>query len=399
MRNHAIRALSTLAAAAFLLLAPHSADAKLGSGSESETNRFSFHPSLRIGAMADSNVGLDDDDPDRDLGLSFFPRVELGYQGHWFDLGADLGADIRRYVDRDSPSEEFFRVGGFAEFGLMPGLTLRFSDAYAPTPVDLGKPEDHAANLIQTNRAVTSLRYWHALPGERELLISLQGTRLDSESFSAEMGSGIVDDDFHADFWEGALLAEVQSPLTDGTSVFLRTHARYRSFDDSSASDFGDVAVIVGMRTHWFKNVDFDFSGGYGRLALDSVSNQKNRFLGQANLRYRFPDGTTLRLSFANQNTADIVGNDFVEMTGRIGAERRFGERTSASVEVFFSRFENEIWDTGANLFGGVETRIRRQVTRRTQVELAYRYWDNQGDYEIDDFSQHHIKLLFTYRH
>jgi len=399
MRYHAIRALSTLAAVAFLLLASHSADAELGSGTEADPNRFSFHPSIRITAAADSNVELHDDDSEGDLGLFFFPRVELGYQGRWFDLGADLGADIRRYVDPDSPSEEFFRVGGFAEFGLMPGLTLRFSDAYAPTPVDLGKPEDHAANLVQTNRAVVNLRYWHELPGERELVISLQGTRLGSESFSAEVGNGIVDDDFHADFWEGALLAEVQSPLTDHTSVFLRTHARYRSFEDSSASDFGDLAVLVGMRTHWFQNVDFDFSGGYGRIAFDSGSDQKNRFLGQANVRYRLSDGTTLRLSFANRNTADIVGNDFVEMTGRIGAERRFGERTAASLDVFLSRFENETWDSGANVFGGVEARIRRQLSRRTQLSLAYRYWDNRGDYETDDFSQHHVNLLFTFRH
>jgi len=396
-----MRSISCLAAVAALLLlgAPASgseSESRSGSGSETERNRFSFHPSIQVTAVADNNVRLREDDSEGDLGVFLFPRIELGYQGHWFDLGADLGADIRRYVDRDSPSDEFFRMSGFAEVGLLPGLTFRVSDDFAPTPVELGLPEDHSANLVQTNRLVAKFRYWRELPGGREMLLSLQGTRLSSESFAADIGNGVIDDDFHADFWEGALLGEVQSPVSDRTSGFLRTHLRYRTFDDSSASDFGDLAILLGLRTHWFRNVDFEVAGGYGLIAFDSGS--KNRFLGQANLRYRIADGTTLRLSFVNRNTADIVGNDFVESTGKIGLERRFGERTAASVELFLSRINNEVWDSGANLFGGAETRVRRQLTRRTQLELAYRYWNNAGDYSSDDFSQHQLSLVFSYR-
>jgi hypothetical protein len=396
-----MRSISHLAAAAALLLfgAPASgseSESRSGSGSETERNRFSFHPSIQVTAVADNNVRLREDDSEGDLGVFFFPRIELGYQGHWFNLGADLGADIRRYVDGASPSDEFFRMSGFAEVGLLPGLTFRVSDDFTPTPVELGKPEDHSANLVQTNRLVAKFRYWRELPGDREMLLSLQGTRLISESFAADVGNGVIDDDFHADFWEGALLGEVQSPVLDRTSAFLRTHLRYRTFDDSSASDFGDLAVLLGLRTHWFRNVDFEVAGGYGLIAFDSGS--KNRFLGQANLRYRIADGTTVRLSFVNRNTADIAGNDFVESTGTIGVERRFGERTAASIELFLSRINNEVWDSGADLFGGAETRVRRQLSRRTQLELAYRYWNNAGDYSSDDFSQHQLSLVFSYR-
>jgi hypothetical protein len=396
-----MRSISHLAAAAALLLfgAPASgseSESRSGSGSETERNRFSFHPSIQVTAVADNNVRLREDDSEGDLGVFLFPRIELGYQGHWFNLGADLGADIRRYVDGASPSDEFFRMSGFAEVGLLPGLTFRVSDDFTPTPVELGKPEDHSANLVQTNRLVAKFRYWRELPGDREMLLSLQGTRLISESFAADVGNGVIDDDFHADFWEGALLGEVQSPVLDRTSAFLRTHLRYRTFDDSSASDFGDLAVLLGLRTHWFRSVDFEVAGGYGLIAFDSGS--KNRFLGQANLRYRIADGTTVRLSFVNRNTADIAGNDFVESTGTIGVERRFGERTAASIELFLSRINNEVWDSGADLFGGAETRVRRQLSRRTQLELAYRYWNNAGDYSSDDFSQHQVSLVFSYR-
>jgi hypothetical protein len=399
MRWDATHSISRLAAALLLLVgfaAGAESESGGGFGSETDRNRFSFHPSIRVTTAADSNVRLREDDSEGDIGMFFFPRVELGYQGSWFDLGADLGADIRRYVDSDSPSDEFFRTSGFAEVGLISGLTFRLSDAFVPTPVELGRPEDHSANLVQTNRIVAGFRYWRELPGGREMRLSLQGTRHSSESFAADIGNGTIDENFHADFWEGALLAEVQRLLANRTSVFARTHLRYRTFDDSSASDFGDLAVLIGVRTHWFRNVDFDFAGGYGLLAFDSGS--KHRFLGQANLRYRRSDGTILRLSVANRNTADIVGNDFIETTGKIGLERRFGERTAASVDLFLSRIDNEVWDSGANVFGGVEASFRRQLWRRTQLELAYRYWDNGGDYGRDDFSQHQVSLIFSYR-
>jgi hypothetical protein len=399
-RNAPNELLLAIVAAVWLLVAPAAwadADPAGGANAETEHNRLSFHPSIQVTGVADSNVELaDGDESEGDLGAFLLPRVELGYQGRWFNLGADLAADIRLYADNSSPSDEFFRLSGFGELGLMPGLTLRLSNAWVPTPVNLGLPEDHAANLIQSNRAVVDLSYWRPLPAGREMRLSFQGTRLDSESFRTEVGDGLFDDDFHADYWEGSVVAELQSPLYQGTSGFFRTDARYRSFDDSTASDFGDVNVLLGVRTHWFGSVDFDIASGVGFVDFDSGSTL--RILGQSNIRYRMPDGTTLRLSVVNRNTADIVGNDFMETSGRIALERRFGERTAASVELFLSRFDNEMWDSGANLYGGVETRIRRQLTRRTQLAFLYRYWDNGGDYETDDFTQHQATLVFTYR-
>jgi hypothetical protein len=392
--SHSIARLA--AAAACLLLAAPAARADLASGSEGQQNRFSFHPSIQITSVGDNNVRLKSKNRDGDVGMFMVPRVELGYQGAWFDLGADLGADIRAYTDSSSPSDEFFRLNGFAEFGLLPGLSTIISNSYVPTPVYLGRPEDHSANLVQTNRVVASVNVWRELPFSGEMLLSFQGAHHISEAFAAEIGPGVFADDFHANFWEGSMLWELQAPLFGRTTGFVRSHARYRTFDDSTASNFGDFSLLIGARTDWFRSFDFDFALGYGMLGFDT--GKKNRFLGQANLRYRMAGGTTLRFSFVNRNTADIIGNDFVETTGKLAIERRFGERTAASVEIFLSRFNNEAWDTGANIFGGVEAKIRRQLTRRMQLELIYRYWDNRGDYSIDDFRQDQVSLRFTYR-
>jgi hypothetical protein len=362
---------------------------------EPEEYRVSIHPSIRVTTNADDNVDLEENG-DGDIGFFFFPRVELGLQGRWLHVGADLGADVRQYVQDSSPSDVFLRFGGFAEVGVEPGLSVRISDAYAPTPVELGRPLDHAANLVQTNRFAASVRLWQELPNESELSLVVQATRLTSESFSADVGGGVVDDDFHADFWEGSFLSEFHVPLSDTISGFARASTRFRSFDDSSASDFGDLALLFGVSTQWWGNVDFDAAIGYGRIAFEDGG--KNRFIGEAKLRYRISDGTTLRFAFDQRNTADIAGNDFTETTGRIDLERRFGERTAASVAVFLTRTNNESWKAGANLFGGVEARVRRQITRRTQLELMARHWSNAGDYSSDDFNQNQISLIFSYR-
>jgi len=311
-------------------------------------------------------------------------------------MGADLGLDLRGYRKDESPDDVFLRFGGFAELGLLPGLTVRVSDAYAPTPVDLGKPLDHTSNLVQTNRAALSLRHWSEIPNDRELTLALQLTRHTSEGFSTDVGNGVIDDNFHADFWEYSAMGEFHSPVTENMSGFLRAHTRWRSFDESNASNFADLSVLVGISTQWWESVDFDFAVGIGRLAFEDHGQM--RFIGEANARYRVSDGTTLRLALYQRNTADIVGNEFAESTGRFDVERRFGERWSASLALFITRLNDDAWSSGSNLFGGLEATARHQLTRRGQLELKYRHWENAGGYSSDDFRQNQITLGFTYR-
>ena len=42
---------------------------------------------------------------------------------------------------------------------------------------------------------------------------------------------------------------------------------------------------------------------------------------------------------------------------------------------------------------------MRRQLTRRTQVRISYRYWDNQGDYEVDDMQQNRLLVELNLRY
>jgi hypothetical protein len=123
-----------------------------------------------------------------------------------------------------------------------------------------------------------------------------------------------------------------------------------------------------------------------------------HRFVGEGSLRYRLPNGWTWRVSAANRFVTDLSGNTFVETTGRMGFEKHFGERISASVAAFVSRLENEASNAPENLFGGAEIRIQSRIGRHTVVAVTYRYWDNAGDYAADDFNQDRVALEFFYR-
>ena len=65
--------------------------------------------------------------------------------------------------------------------------------------------------------------------------------------------------------------------------------------------------------------------------------------------------------------------------------------RTAAGVNVFLTRYDSNTLGSGSNLFGGAQIQVRRQLTRHTQVRISYRFWDNQGDYKVDDMQQNRL--------
>ncbi len=365
---------------------------------EGEGRRFSIHPSLTILGVADDNVFSQENGRSSDVGVWISPRVELGYQGRVLEAGADLGADIRRYLNHSSLAKEFFRVNAFGELGLLPGLSLRVSNKFVPQPVELGRPENDTDNLIQSNRTVVRLRYVRELPGRREIEASIQGTRFTTESFEAIVPGTGPKGDFHADYWEGAAFLEVKNGLGRRSSAFARTQFQHRVFDETPLSDHSNISLLVGLRSQWSRNLETEIAGGWGLIAFSHRPNVP-RFLGRGHVRYQLPGGWTWKLSVRNKFTADIAGNDFVETSARTGLEKRLGERTSASLSFFLTRVENETWNQGANLFGGGEFRLRRQLNRRIQAVLSYRHWRNGGDYDVDDYRKNTVSLELSYRH
>jgi hypothetical protein len=373
-------------------------------GAEGKEGQFSFSPSVNIATVVDDDLFLTEDDKKSTFGVWVQPRLELSYRTETLDLGADLGADLRRYADYYSDlADEFWRMSGHAQVGLLPGLTFRVANAFVPTSVELGLPPDQGVNMLQTNRTDSELRYWRALPGEREISFGARGTRFMSDDYTEDRpGSGgtvILDDDFNADYWGGTGYAEYREPLGTRTAAYARAETGYRSFDESSRSNNLDYTLLVGVHSQRFRNAEIDLAGGYGQIRFDSLGTQP-RIVGRGSLRYRFPHDWTFRLGANHLSSADLLGNSALETTGSIGLEKRFEEgRTSAAVNLFLTRYDSDSLGTGANLFGGAEVKLRRQLTRRTQIGIGYRYWDNQGDYEADDMQQNRLLIDLNFRY
>ena len=371
-----------------------------GAAAEDQEKRFTIHPSLQLTWVVDDDPYLDDGN-ETEVGYWFAPKVELGYRAESYELGMELGGDIRRYWHDDSLSEAFWRIRATGEAGILPGLTVRFSEAYTPQPERIAAPGDETRNLIQTNQVDAEIRYWRELPERRELLMTFRGSHFSGEKFDATLltdGGGIVPfTDFRPDHWEGAADLEVQTPFGARTSLYSRVQLRYRTFSESVVTDQGEVILLVGARTRRFRNIELDAAIGWGLIAFKSRDSVR-RFVGEGSLRYRLPNGWSWRVSAANRFVLDASGHNFVETTGRMGIQKFISDLVSVSLAAFVSRLENDAWGTAENLFGGGEVRLRGQIARYTQLSLTYRHWVNGGDYSVDDFNQDRVALEITFR-
>lgn len=369
---------------------------------EGEPGYFSWRPSLHSALVADDNVFHEESGTDGSLGVWLAPRLELGYRTGAVELGADLGVDLRRYVSHSSAlSAELYRAVGWGEIGLRPGLSLRVSNAFVPQPVSLGLPEDEGSNLVQTNRLDGGLHWWRELPGRREIEAGLLASYFRSEEYSQVVpldgGGFAVDDDFRADYVQGLGFVEFQNPLGERTSIYVRMQGAYRAFSDSSSADHSNFSLLFGVRSSRWEGLDLGLSAGVGALGFDSFVDAL-RALGELDVAYRLPSGWTFSLAARHLMTPNLAGDDSMESSGQFNVEKRFGAATAASLRLFVTRFDGEVGADAANLFGGTELRVRRQLTRYLQLALSYRHWLNRGGFDVDDFSQNRIALELDFR-
>jgi len=351
---------------------------------EDQESRFTYHPSLLITGVGDDDPYLEERD-DGAFGSWIAPNLELGYRADFYELQADLGADVRRYLDDGGDlSEEFYRAIVNGEIGVLPGLTLRVSNAFSPQPERVSSPADATRNLQQTNQVDAEVRYWRELPGRRELLMTFRGAHFIGEDFNAvrltDGNDAVTHLDFEPDHWEGASQLELQTPFGERNSLYARSEFEYRTYSESAVPDRGEFAILVGVRSRYFRNVEIDVAAGFGMVTFES-NDDLHRFVGEGSLRYRLPNGWTLRASAANRFVTEPA---------------------------FVSRLENDAWNVRKNLFGGAEFRIQSRIGRHTVVAITYRYWDNAGDFWYwdnnrstmltDDFSQDRVTLEFFYR-
>jgi hypothetical protein len=175
---------------------------------EGEDAQLRLRPSLEISTVADDHPAFTGAAADWGTGAWIYPRLELSYRTPAIEVGADVGAELRRALAGSSPDAEHYHVSGFAEAGLLPGLSVRISDAFVPKPRWLGLPSDDSRNLLQTHRSDLAIRFWRELPAARELEVGVVGTYFTSETFAAGVatpgGGTAVDPDFRADFGQGS---------------------------------------------------------------------------------------------------------------------------------------------------------------------------------------------------
>ncbi len=231
------------------LLALVVAGAVTVASAEDEEKRFIWHPSVTATVIADDAPHLDDDSGDGVIGGWLSPNIELGYRAEFYELGADFGADLRRYLDDSSLAQEFWRASLRGEVGILPGLTFAMRNDFEPRPERLASPADETSNLFQANQLDATVRYWRELPGRREIGVGLRGTYFNGEEIDSLLltdGGGVVlEENFLPEHWEGAADLEFQNPLGERTAVYVRSQLRYRTFAEDEVTDHGEVTLLA----------------------------------------------------------------------------------------------------------------------------------------------------------
>ncbi|MEM7411670.1 MAG: outer membrane beta-barrel protein [Myxococcota bacterium] len=384
------------------------AHAEAGFAEEGDVRRFRWHPSLTLHGLADDNVFQRRRDPEGDVALWVQPALELGYRGRAYDLGAEVGADFRQYLDtRELDDQVFYRAKADVELGLWRGLTLRLSDVYTPQPQFLGLPEDQGSNLQQTNLASAELRFAHAFDSIREVIFALEGARFDTERFTLlNTGQGAqrrAGGRFRADYWQGGGSVELRRAFGRRSALYARGRVRARQFDEDPSADHTLYMGRLGFETRLLSRLELELAGGYGVIDFVRRSDVP-RLLGSAQLRYRHRRGWNFEAGAHSRFTSDLQGGEFHDTTGRVGIEKEFGPRTTGEIEGFLTYLDAEgsrdfAGSPSTNFFGGVEVRVRRQLGTRLQLILGYRHWANRGAYTLDDFDQNRVTATLSYRY
>ena len=390
------RAAGVLVAILGVLLAPAGA---LADGPEAG---FWWSPTFRFTSVVDDNVYSTKTNTSGDVGFWIAPRVELGYGSPALEVGADVGVDVRQYLDEHrAASDVLVRAEGFAELGLTRGLSLRVANAYLPHTVVLGLPEDDTLNTVQANRADASLNWSRDLASGSAFTVGLVGTSFLSESYSeavpAAGGGFTIDPNFRGDYLQGLVFAQLDSKISERTRLWARTQASYRDFTEFSSADHTNLSLLIGVDSERWLGLELEAAVGGGSVFFNGLGTAL-RAVGRLRALRRFENGLSIWLGARYLHSPDLTGGEVDESRGEIGFEQRFGSATALRVRGFITYYDAPLVGGGSNLFGGGEFSLRRQLSRRIQIGLVYRHWTNGGSFSADDFSQNRVGLELGFR-
>jgi len=362
-----------------------------------------LEPSLKITFVGDDNVYHTKRDKESAFGSWIFPRLALDYGRGSLRAEGDLGVDARLYTGASGLDEVYYFVSAELEYQTQRGLTLSLSNLYAPQPVSLGRPTDDSENLLQSNTLIAEARYRREFKRSTALELGLQGSWFTSEEFDTVIDlhdDGVLEevDDFHADYLDFSAFLEGQYSLGRRALLFARGRARVRDYDEIPRGDYTEYSAVVGARTDWGRRIRLEISFGYGAIDYEHQSTD-SRFVGRLTLDYQLPRGWAIEGSVGRTLTSQAVGVDFDETFARLGVEKLLGSRTRAYLGLWWNSFDSAVSGQRENSSTAVEFSLRRQLTRRIEAELGYRYWSNGGDHSADDFHQNRVTLAFTYRY
>jgi len=160
------------------------------------------------------------------------------------------------------------------------------------------------------------------------------------------------------------------------------------------------LGANVGLDLEFYKRLNGGVSAGMQRINLPGGAGTGDAITIGADLNYLLSKRTNFNLVLNRSNSVDINNNNFVSLTGSLGARHRLSARSEIGLSVFYHVTEQEVVNLGQLLtdeLTSIGVGLRWQFTKHWTFGLnAYRD-NNDGQFSSNDYNQNRFGLEVRY--
>ncbi len=308
------------------------------------------------------------------------PTISASYRGPRLEIDLESGASFYVYGQNDSLNDQFFHQRFRLEYKLGPQLSLEAENLYTYVTETIGRPDDLASNLVQSNS-------WRVGPIFRSDL----GGRSRAEIKASYGGTNYVDGDFlggeKPDFGEARASLYLDRELSERILVYTTQEFTRRDFTKVDEATFSGLLSEAGLRWRIGRLLSLDLSGGYQWLRFDKLGTESGSIIDVA-IHYTPTFRTRVTAAYSQLFTSDVLGKVFKQDRVSLGLERQMGPRTLLELTSFFSQLEQRKASPSDDNFFGGGVKLDHKLRRHLHLTSEWSWWQNAGALESDDYER-----------
>ncbi|OGP85079.1 MAG: hypothetical protein A2Y95_08795 [Deltaproteobacteria bacterium RBG_13_65_10] len=384
MRKHRRRRLAALTLAAILV------PAGVPSGAAA-TGRVRVHASMELRETYDSNAFLIRGPRIGDFYTTLSPRLSLTYRGPRIAVDAESGASFFVYGRLKDLNDQFFDERLRVEYKIAPRLYLEAEDTYTSVSRRVGRPDDLASNLVQSNT-------WHIGPIFRSDLGGRSRMEVKADYGTTNYVNGHFENGQTPDFQQARTSLYIEREVSEAITVYTSQEFTRRDFSQVENASFTGLLSTIGLRWGIGRRLSLDASGGKQWLHFGGPGTENGSIVDLA-LHWSPTQRTRVTAAYDQVFTSDVDGKLYRQKRYTLGLERRIGPRTLLRANSFYSEFTQSIGGFGNDNYFGGNVKLEHKLLPRLLVDLGWSYAANAGGLSTDNFDRNLASMGIRYEY